>query len=133
MNLRVALILDLLERREDKVEAGRNRRILSDPGIADHASGIDEEQHALTEPIALAKYAVLLGHCAMRPEIAEEWEADVLALGPGSMRPMPVDANPQDLRIIAMNIFECLLNQRQLGAADGRPIGWVESQQTFLS
>ena len=81
MNLRVALILDLLERRKDKVEAGGNRRILGDPGIADHARGIDKEQRTLTEPIALAKYAVLLGHCAMWPEIAEEREADVLVTG----------------------------------------------------
>src|SRR5882672_9320963 len=125
--------LNFLERVEDDVDAGRHGRVLRDPGAAKGAGRVDEEERAIADAVLFEEDAVLAGDLPMRPEIAQERETDVLLLGPGLVRPHIVDADGENLRVVSMDVFEGLLNDRQLVGAHGGPIGRVKGENDVLA
>ncbi|WDT79192.1 MAG: hypothetical protein MPW14_18880 [Candidatus Manganitrophus sp.] len=92
-----------------------------------------KEKGALADSVFFAKDLILAGHLAVGPEIAQQRKGQVLALGPRAMRVGVVDADPQDLGVVAADVVENLLYERQLAGADGRPVGRVERKDDIFA
>jgi hypothetical protein len=90
--------------------------------------GVEDEQRAVTESVAVAVDTVGARHVSLGLEVRQQGEVKLARLGKSAVAPDAVDRDPEHLRAVAPELRKDLVVERHLIAADGTPVCRVERQ-----